>query len=133
MTKEEYNKLYEDNTEIKMPDEFIRDWADRITFYMNAAEDASYELHFGAFLNTKDEYTHNIEPCSHRNFHDYHIYRGIELLAAACGATLQKEVDRESESYPIKKWFYHRGVRFFEFYKDENYKQQSKPEEEATE
>lgn len=120
MNREEYNKLYEDKQEIKFSDEFIRDWADRIAFFMNAAEDASYGLHFGKFLKVKEEYQHNIEPCSNRGFHDYHIYCGIELLAAACDANIHQEIDEKAESYPIKKYFYHRGVKFFEIYRDDN-------------
>ena len=130
MNREEYDKLCEDKQEIKFSDAFIRDWADRIAFHMNAAEDASYALHFGKYLE-RDGYQHNIEPCSKRDFNEYHIYRGIELLAAACEANLQQEIDENAESYPIQKYFYHRGVKFFELYKDKDDNRQ--PEEEETE
>ena len=40
MTREEYRNLYETEQDISMPDEFIREWIDRIADAMNMAKES---------------------------------------------------------------------------------------------
>ena len=114
MTREEYQKLYDDEQEIIMPDEFIKAWIDNIADAMNVATDSGYELHYGKLDTVRGKYEYNIEPCSMNTFKEYHIYRGIDKLAEVCGEDLLKIVDEKETRYPVTRYFYYKGIRFFE-------------------
>lgn len=114
MTREEYQDLYKKEQEIIMPDEFIREWIDKIADAMNVAKESGFDLHFGNFDKIKGEYEYSIEPCAMALFKDYHIYRGIDKLAEVCGEDLLKEVDEDEERYPVTRYFYYKGIKFFE-------------------
>ena len=114
MTREEYQSLYDAEQEIILPDEFIREWIDNIADAMNMATNSSYGLHYGKLDFEEGQYEHNIEPCSILPFKEYHIYRGIDKLAEVCGEELLKVIDENKDKYPITRYFYHKGIRFFE-------------------
>ena len=114
MTIKEYQDLYDnDAPEIIMDDDFILVWVNNIVDALNVVVDGSYELHYGK-IDDRDNYEHHIEPCMPSSFKEYHIYRGIDKLAEVCGEKLQKVTDRGEDRYPIKRYFYYKGIKFFE-------------------
>lgn len=114
MTREEYQNLYETEQDISMPDEFIREWIDRIADAMNMAKESGFDLHYGNLDKIRGKYEYNIEPCAMAPFKEYHIYRGIDKLAEVCGEELLKVVDEDDERYPVTRYFYYKGIKFFE-------------------
>lgn len=117
MTKEEYKKLIEDEApEINIPDEFIREWIDKIADTMNVIVDGSYELHMGNLNEKRRIYDYSIEPCMPNSFKEYHIYCGIDKLAEVCGEQLLK-ITNYDRDYPVKCYFYYKGIKFFELRK----------------
>ena len=133
MTREEYEQLYENKEEISIPDEFVREWIERIAIAMNVVNDGSYELHYGKYDSKKDAYEYHIEPCSVLPFKEYHIYRGIDKLAEVCGEELLKEVDENKDRYSITRYFYYKGIRFFELRTIEDEDKQRAPQKPAKE
>ena len=133
MTREEYQSLYDAEQEIILPDEFVREWIDNIADAMNMATNSSYGLHYGKLDLEEGQYEHNIEPCSILPFKEYHIYRGIDRLAEVCGEELLKEVDENKDKYPITRYFYHKGIRFFELRTIEDDDKQGVPQKKEME
>lgn len=133
MTREEYNKLLENENVIgiKMPNEFILDWADKIADALNTVIDNSFDLKWGTFDEKRDSYDQHIEPCMPNSYREYHIYRGIDKLAEVCGEKLLK-VTNDSDRYPVKKYFYHKGIKFFELCQNDDDTKYNVPERSAS-
>ena len=133
MTREEYQSLYDAEQDIVLPDEFVREWIDNIADAMNMADKSSYELHYGKLDLEEGQYEHHIEPCSILPFKEYHIYRGIDRLAEVCGEVLLKEVDENKDKYPITRYFYYKGIKFFELRTIEDDDKQGVPQKKEAE
>lgn len=129
MTREEYQELYNDDEtmEITLPYEFIHEWLDNLVDALNTVISNSYSLHYGKFSRKRGEFSQHIEPCSAYSSREFHIYRGIDRLAEVCGEQLQKVTDTDMK-YPVKLYFYYKGIKFFELREQEANDKQDVPE-----
>ena len=114
MTRKKYMKLYNEEKDINLTDEDLKEWIDKIIKVRIQEHNDVYDLRWGELKNCI--YPNEIMVC-HESEVKVHIHCGIELLAKALGKEIQCRTRTYDTEYPLEYYFDYNGARIFEIRK----------------